>query len=111
VIDSDWSEILLDHSTAAKRAALTTVVAGWTDQCARKGFQGLEPDNLDAYTRSKGLLTEAQGVAYAGSLATYTHSKAPPAVGRRDGPGRDSGTGPGPSNPSCGCWPATGCGG
>jgi len=75
VIDADWGEILLDYSTAAKRAALTAVVGSWIDQCARKGFKGLEPDNLDAYTRSKGLLTEAQAIAYAGSLAAYAHGK------------------------------------
>lgn len=75
VVDPDWDEILLDYSTAAKRAALTTVVGTWIDQCAGKGFQGLEPDNLDAYTRSKGLLTQAEAVAYAGSLITYAHGK------------------------------------
>jgi hypothetical protein len=75
VIDKDWNEILLDYSTAAKRAALTTIVGGWIDQCASKGFKGLEPDNLDAYTRSNGLLTESEAVAYAGSLISYAHGK------------------------------------
>ncbi|MCU7728928.1 endo alpha-1,4 polygalactosaminidase [Actinoplanes sp. KI2] len=75
VIDKDWNEILLDYSTAAKRSGLTAVVGAWIDQCASKGFKGLEPDNLDSYTRSKGLLTESQAVAYAQSLATYAHGK------------------------------------
>ena len=75
VVDGDWNEILLDYSTAAKRSALTTIVGGWIDQCAGKGFKGLEPDNLDAYTRSKGLLTQEQAIAYAGSLTTYAHRK------------------------------------
>jgi hypothetical protein len=75
VIDKDWNEILLDYSTAAKRAALTTIVGGWIDGCASKGFKGLEPDNLDSYTRSKGLLTESQAVAYAAALSTYAHGK------------------------------------
>jgi hypothetical protein len=75
VVDKDWNEILLDYSTAAKRAALTAVVGGWIDQCAVKGFRGLEPDNLDAYTRSRGLLTEAQAVAYSASLISYAHGK------------------------------------
>ena len=75
VIDKDWNEILLDYSTAAKRTALTAVVGDWIDECADKGFQGLEPDNLDAYTRSKGLLSESQAMAYAASLITYAHDK------------------------------------
>lgn len=75
VVDKDWNEILLDYSTAAKRASLTTIVGGWIDGCAAKGFKGLEPDNLDSYTRSKGLLTESQAVAYAASLSSYAHGK------------------------------------
>ncbi|MEU4243597.1 endo alpha-1,4 polygalactosaminidase [Actinoplanes sp. NPDC026619] len=75
VIDEDWDEALLDYSTAAKRAALTTIVGGWIDQCGGKGFQGVEPDNLDAYTRSGGLLTESQALAYATSLISYSHGK------------------------------------
>jgi hypothetical protein len=75
VIDQDWDEILLDFSTAAKRAALTTIVGGWMDGCASKGFKGVEPDNLDSWTRSKNLLTESEAVAYAGSLVSYAHGK------------------------------------
>jgi hypothetical protein len=75
VVDGDWDEILLDYSSATKRAALTTVVGGWIDQCAAKGFKGVEPDNLDAYTRSHGLLTQSDAVAYAASLVSYAHDK------------------------------------
>ena len=75
VIDKDWNEILLDYSTATKRAGLTTIVGGWIDQCAGQGFKGVEPDNLDSYTRSKGLLTESEAVAYAASLSSYAHGK------------------------------------
>jgi hypothetical protein len=75
VIDKDWDEILLDFSTAAKRTALTTIVGGWMDTCASKGFKAVEPDNLDSWTRSKGLLTESEAVAYAGSLVSYAHGK------------------------------------
>ena len=75
VIDDDWNEILLDISTAAKRTALTTIVGGWMDGCASKGFKAVEPDNLDSWTRSGGLLTQSQAVAYATSLAGYAHGK------------------------------------
>jgi hypothetical protein len=75
VIDKDWNEILLDYSTATKRAGLTAIVGGWIDQCASKGFKGVEPDNLDSYTRSKNLLTESEAVSYAASLSAYAHGK------------------------------------
>ncbi|MFI5910985.1 endo alpha-1,4 polygalactosaminidase [Dactylosporangium sp. NPDC051541] len=75
VIDKDWNEILLDFSTDAKRAALTAIVGGWMDGCASKGFKGVEPDNLDSWTRSGGLLTKTQAVAYAQSLVAYGHGK------------------------------------
>jgi hypothetical protein len=75
VIDKDWDEILLDFSTEAKRAALTTVVGDWINGCASKGFQAVEPDNLDSWTRSKGLLTEPEAVAYAASLTSYAHGQ------------------------------------
>ncbi|WP_033345025.1 endo alpha-1,4 polygalactosaminidase [Catenuloplanes japonicus] len=75
VEDEDWGELFLDFSTDAKRTALTTIVGGWIDQCATKGFKAVEPDNLDTYTRSNGLLTEDQAVAYSASLAAYAHGK------------------------------------
>ncbi|MFB9450622.1 endo alpha-1,4 polygalactosaminidase [Dactylosporangium vinaceum] len=75
VVDKDWNEILLDFSTAQKRAGLTAIVGGWIDGCAAKGFKGVEPDNLDSWTRSGGLLTKAQAIAYAQSLAAYAHGK------------------------------------
>ncbi|WP_030442726.1 endo alpha-1,4 polygalactosaminidase [Actinoplanes subtropicus] len=75
VVDKDWNEMLLDISTAAKRSALTTIVGGWLNGCASKGFKAVEPDNLDSWTRSGGLLTEAQAVAYATSLSAYAHGK------------------------------------
>jgi hypothetical protein len=75
VEDEDWGEIMLDYSTDAKRTALTTVVGGWIDTCASKGFKAVEPDNLDTYTRVDGLLTEDQAVAYAAKLSAYAHNK------------------------------------
>jgi hypothetical protein len=74
VVDADWGEVLLDTSTADKRAQLTAIVGGWIDGCAAKGFQAVEPDNLDSWTRSQGLLTQAEAVAFAGALATRAHA-------------------------------------
>jgi hypothetical protein len=75
VIDQDWNEMLLDFSTAAKRTALTGIVGGWMDTCAAKGFKAVEPDNLDSYSRSRGLLQQSQAIAYATALATRAHAK------------------------------------
>jgi glycosyl hydrolase family 114 len=74
VIDPDWpDEYILDTSTAAKRAGIAGIVNGWLDGCARAGFQAIEPDNLDSWTRSKNLLTKADNVALATLLATHAH--------------------------------------
>jgi hypothetical protein len=74
VIDHDWNEALLDASTPAKRTALTTVVGAWFDGCARRGFQAVEPDNLDSYERSGGRLTASDNAAFATLLARRAHA-------------------------------------
>ncbi len=75
VEDPDWpGEYMLDTSTAAKRAAIASIEDAWLDSCAGKGFQGVEPDNLDSWTRSKSLLTQADNVAMATLLARHAHA-------------------------------------
>ena len=74
VVDGAWGEQLLDLRTASKRAALARVVAGWTAQCARDGYEAVELDNLDSFTRSRGLLTGAMATAYARLLVRDAHA-------------------------------------
>ncbi len=75
VSDPDWpGEYLLDTSTATKRAGIAAIENGWIDGCKSKGFQAIEPDNLDSWTRSKKLLTQADNVAMATLLATHAHA-------------------------------------
>jgi len=75
ISDPDWpGEYILDTSTAAKRASLTTIVGGWIDGCKSAGFQAVEPDNLDSWNRSKNLLTQANNVAMATLLAQRAHT-------------------------------------
>ncbi|MFE4053695.1 endo alpha-1,4 polygalactosaminidase [Streptomyces sp. YIM B13518] len=74
VIDEDWDEALLDTSTADKRVRLADVVGQWVDGCAKSGFQAVEPDNLDSYERSNGLLTKAHNEAFAELLAKRAHA-------------------------------------
>ncbi|MEO5805675.1 endo alpha-1,4 polygalactosaminidase [Devosia sp.] len=73
--DTNWpGEILLDTSTATKRAALTAIVGAWIDQCAQDGFSAIEADNLDTYSRSDGALTIAENLAFAESLIDRAHA-------------------------------------
>ncbi|MFJ4986836.1 endo alpha-1,4 polygalactosaminidase [Streptomyces sp. NPDC088732] len=74
VVDEEWDEVLFDVSTPARRTALADVVGRWIDDCAARGFQAVEPDNLDSFERSRGLLTPAQNAAYARLLAARAHA-------------------------------------
>lgn len=73
VYDEDWGEALLDVRTAAKRQRIAEKVDGWIDGCAAKGYQAVEPDNYDSYTRSQNLLTSAQAEAYIALLSAHAH--------------------------------------
>ena len=73
VVDRGWNEVLLDIGTRAKRRALTAIVGGWIDGCARRGFQAIEPDNLDSWTRSQRLLHRSDAVAFAAKLSRRAH--------------------------------------
>jgi hypothetical protein len=74
VVDPDWGEDLLDTSTDVKRTALAAIVGGWISQCAADGFNAVEIDNLDSYSRSGGLLTQANNVAFMALLSATAHS-------------------------------------
>ena len=49
------------------------MVGAWFDGCAADGFQGVEPDNLDSWTRSHGLLRQEHAVAFAKLLIRDAH--------------------------------------
>ncbi|KAL0574124.1 hypothetical protein V5O48_007832 [Marasmius crinis-equi] len=74
-IDPDWpDEFILDTSTDANRQELAAIVNGWIDGCQQKGFNAVEADNLDTFTRTNGLLSESDNLAYAKLLADHAHS-------------------------------------
>jgi hypothetical protein len=73
VTDRQWNEPLLAIDTATRRAALLATVGTWIDHCAAAGYQAVEADNLDSYTRSHGLLTAADALAYARLLTVRAH--------------------------------------
>jgi hypothetical protein len=73
VVDSAWGEWLLNLRTPRKRARLARIVGVWTRGCAARGFDAVEFDNLDSYTRSHGMLTRRQAIAYARLLVSAAH--------------------------------------
>ncbi|WP_327699373.1 endo alpha-1,4 polygalactosaminidase [Streptomyces sp. NBC_00459] len=75
VVDDDWDEALLDIGTAAKRKRIAARVDTWIDGCADKGFDAVEPDNYDSYTRSDGLLTAADATAFITLLSKHAHAR------------------------------------
>ncbi|WP_233498765.1 endo alpha-1,4 polygalactosaminidase [Blastococcus sp. TF02A-26] len=75
VEDPDWpGEYLFDVSTAERRDALLDHVGPWLDRCAEDGFDAVEADNLDSWTRSRGLLGEADAAATARLLVDRAHA-------------------------------------
>jgi hypothetical protein len=73
VVDSVWGEWLLDLRTSAKRAALAKIMGRWTARCARDGFDAVEYDNQDSFTRSHHLLTSRDANTYSRRLVARAH--------------------------------------
>jgi hypothetical protein len=72
--DPGWpDEVLLDTRTAPRRARLARVLSAWTAGCARHGFDAVEPDNLDSWTRSRHLLSRAGNLDLARRLVAAAH--------------------------------------
>ncbi|MEV5456230.1 endo alpha-1,4 polygalactosaminidase [Streptomyces sp. NA03103] len=74
VYDADWGEAFLDIRTADKRERIAAKVGTWIDGCADKGFQAVEPDNYDSYTRAGDLLDAADAQGLIRLLAERAHS-------------------------------------
>lgn len=50
-------------------------VEQWIDGCADRGYDAVEPDNYDSYTRSHGLLTAADATAFMALLSRHAHAR------------------------------------
>jgi hypothetical protein len=67
--DPGWpDEFLLDISTAENRAANLALVLPAISSCADKGFDAIEFDNLDSYTRAEGRLSLEDALSFASLL-------------------------------------------
>jgi hypothetical protein len=74
VEDEDWGEYLLDTSSDEKQLALLEVVGPWIEGCKNAGFDAVEIDNLDTYSRSNERLTEDSNVAFMARLSALAHA-------------------------------------
>jgi hypothetical protein len=75
LIDENWpDEFLLDISTDDLRAQNLNLVLPMLQSCADKGFDAVEFDNLDSYTRSQDHLTLQDSIAFAKLLVEAVHS-------------------------------------
>jgi len=85
LLDENWNEYLIDIRTASARQRAAAYVYKMIDHCANSGFDAVEFDNLDSYSRLGDSVDSAKkytdywfdmsdAVAYARLLSNYTHS-------------------------------------
>ncbi|ASR36185.1 hypothetical protein BAY61_15540 [Prauserella marina] len=75
VADPEWpGELVLDTSGEDKRQRIATVIGEVIAGCARAGFDAVELDNLDSFTRSAGRLSAADNLALAAGLVRTAHA-------------------------------------
>lgn len=74
VVDEGWDEMLLDVSTPEKRARIATIVGDWIAGCHADGFDAIEIDNLDSFSRSGGRLSEDDAVLMMALFADAAHA-------------------------------------
>jgi len=75
LVDPEYpDEYILDTTSADSRRQLTGIVGDWIDGCAADGFQAIEIDNLDTYSRFSDQLNEDDAVEYVRGLADRAHS-------------------------------------
>ncbi len=79
--DPNWGgEYLVDLSSSSNRNQAASHIAGMVSTCASKGFDAVEFDNLDSWTRFDGTPLEnqvpfgkAEAVAYAELITNHAH--------------------------------------
>ena len=74
LFDPDWpEEALLDTSSPERRSQILDLVRPWIVGCAEDGYDAVEFDNLDSYTRSHGALTLEDNLALATEFVAVAH--------------------------------------
>lgn len=73
-VDPGWpDEFLLDTSTEDKRMQIAALLGTVVASCATSGFDAVEIDNLDTYSRSDGALTLEDNIDLAARYARVAH--------------------------------------
>lgn len=76
VRDPAWpDEALLDTGAADRRQRQADLLDSDLERCAAAGFDAVELDNLDSFTRSGGLLEAADNLALADLLVRAAHAR------------------------------------
>ncbi len=88
IVDENWGEWLLDIRTHAKRKAVARIMGRWTRGCARQGYDAVEFDNLDSFSRSHRLIKRRQAIAFSRLLVRRAH-RAGLAAGQKNTAGFD----------------------
>jgi len=73
VVDQAWGEWLLDIRTRGQRLDLARIVGRWIAGCAKDGFDAVELDNLDSFSRSHGMIRATHARAFARLLTAAAH--------------------------------------
>ena len=75
LVDPAWpDEYVLDTTTPLLRSGIVAMLGPRITACAEAGYQAVEFDNLDTYTRFPDRLTIEDNIALARSLADLAHS-------------------------------------
>lgn len=76
VVDPDWpDEVLYDTGTEEQRGQVAELVDRTLATCADKGFDAVDLDNLDSFTRSRGMLDVDDNAALADLLVQEAHDR------------------------------------
>ncbi|MCF2585992.1 endo alpha-1,4 polygalactosaminidase [Brevibacterium sp. UCMA 11752] len=74
LVDPEWpDEVLIDTSTSDKRERVFDTVSPWIRGCAEAGFDAVEFDNFDSFTRSQKALVMEDNAALASSYVELSH--------------------------------------
>lgn len=75
LIDENWpDELIFDISDSESRERLGTLLSPSIATCSSKGFDAIEFDNLDSWTRSEGKFDETDALAMAVLLVDFAHT-------------------------------------
>jgi hypothetical protein len=84
IVDPNWpDEFILDTSSPEKRDRISRMIGASIEICADKGFDAVEIDNLDTYSRSDGRLSIDDNLALARLFSDRAHGHAM-AIGQKN---------------------------